>query len=346
MLHLNLKSSLRGQAAVLVALTLVVVVAAVGLALDGGNAFNQRRHTNNAADAAAMAATRAIITQKRDSGDGSAVNDAIETYLTAHLGNGTYSNTAFYINRQAQQLGPVDDGTDVPDDAQGVIVNVQYTFRTFFMTILGRDTLTVGGQGMALYGPLGSAIGGDLIPLAFDQSAMQTIIDSGGSEITIDLFGANAGTYNISPGNFGQVSYDPGGSNATGNNSSCGSSSPQDTIRYWWCQGSQYPVKIGQELSGRPGAVASNLESEIQWRIDNRPLALVPVIAYVSGSGNNTVYRVQGFLAVRLTYVNATGPLASRKVKARYVDYFSAPGAIIGEGNGIDTGTYGINLVR
>jgi hypothetical protein len=33
-------------------------------------------------------------------------------------------------------------------------------------------------------------------------------------------------------------------------------------------------------------------------------------------------------------------------IRATYVDYFIAPGAIVGQGNGLDYQAYAINLVR
>lgn len=48
-----------GQAVVFVALAALVLVALAGLAVDGANAFNQRRNAVNGADAAAFAGTRA-----------------------------------------------------------------------------------------------------------------------------------------------------------------------------------------------------------------------------------------------------------------------------------------------
>lgn len=342
-----------GQAIVLVALAMVVLVAAAGLGLDGANAFKQRRNANNAADAAALAATRALIAENKSSTNGNAINSAISDYLADHLGaiGGSYTWEAFYVSRQGQLLPEgaperTDQISSVPSDARGVLVKVVYTFNTFFMPILSRETLTVWGQGMALYGPSGETIGPDLIPLAIDQSATQSVMNSGGSDFNINLFGATAGTYLVEPGNFGKVSLDPGGSNNTGTNADCTSSAVVDSFSYWWCQGSPYKIKIGMDLPGKPGTLSSSLEDEIQWRIDNHPIALLPVFAYTSKSGGNTQYHVVGFLAVKLLSLEVTGMNGERSVRAEYVNYYTAPGAIVGDGNGVDTGTYAINLVR
>ena len=66
----------RGQIIPMFALALVTLVLAAGVVVDGGYAYAQRRLTQNAADFAAMAATR-IIGQKltgRPVGSGTAAN--------------------------------------------------------------------------------------------------------------------------------------------------------------------------------------------------------------------------------------------------------------------------------
>src|SRR5512143_4113605 len=46
----------RGQVLVIVVFGLVALIGAAGLAIDGGNAYSDRRHAQNAADTAALAA--------------------------------------------------------------------------------------------------------------------------------------------------------------------------------------------------------------------------------------------------------------------------------------------------
>ena len=55
------RSSERGQAIVLIAVALIGILAIVGLAVDGGRAFADRRQAQNAADSAALAAALAKI---------------------------------------------------------------------------------------------------------------------------------------------------------------------------------------------------------------------------------------------------------------------------------------------
>ena len=51
----------RGQALILIAFAMVGLVAMVGLAIDGSAKFSDRRHAQNAADTAAMAAALAKV---------------------------------------------------------------------------------------------------------------------------------------------------------------------------------------------------------------------------------------------------------------------------------------------
>jgi Flp pilus assembly protein TadG len=329
-----------GQAILLVALALVLLVGMAGLALDGANAFNQRRNTNNAADMAAMAGARALVQQQEQNGQGGPVNDAVQTYLDAHTEGGTFdAPTVTYVDRRGQEIGTVTDAADVPSDAQGVVVSVRYTFGTYFMGLFGWGELTVTASGMAIYGPIGSAIGGDLIPLALDQSAAETFyLGNEGDQYSIDLFDENLlllNTYDVYLGQIKQISFKPGGSNLNSPGNSCSSGSPQDNLSYWWCNGSQYELYIGELVDGKSGTVDTGLRGEIQWRIDNRPIALVPVVVE-SGSQ----YDIRGFLAIRLEDLTSDG------IEASYVDFFIAPGAIVGQGNGLDTKAYAINLVR
>lgn len=55
-----------GQAMVIIVLSLFVLMAVVGLAIDGGSSYQQRRKAQNAADAAAMAGTRKMLTLYED----------------------------------------------------------------------------------------------------------------------------------------------------------------------------------------------------------------------------------------------------------------------------------------
>lgn len=363
-----IKQRAEGQSIVLVALVLLLLLAFSGLALDGANAFNQRRNANNGADAAALAGTRVIITQKRiaadsgsaDASNSSAVYQAIEQYLNQHALDQGVALTweAFYVDRQAVRLSSgaqiTNDTTNVPNHARGVEVTLRYTFDTFLMQVLGQADLTVDADATAVYGPSTTVIGGGLIPLALSQYFADSTSDGdllcifGSPDADAGLPCPGSGAYGIRPGNFGQLSFNPNNApNATGNyNQDClNPANPQDNMSYWWCNGSQYPIDIGDQLWGDTGMLSNSLADEMQWRITNAPEGIVPVFGYVDdGTGNNARYTIVGFMAVRLQAFNVQGSAAQRWVSATRVSYTTTPGSF--SSGAVDGGVYSVNLVR
>jgi Flp pilus assembly protein TadG len=108
----------RGQILVLFALSLVAIVAMVGLVLDGGSAFAQRREQQNAADIAALAATNDLIVNQ-----GSANWQATAQSMTAANGfaNGVNGVTVQVscVNCPGQVLDPASSGVQVTVDITG-----------------------------------------------------------------------------------------------------------------------------------------------------------------------------------------------------------------------------------
>src|SRR5437867_3347317 len=51
----------RGQVAIIIALSMVALIAVLGLAIDGGSIYAQRRTAQNSSDAAALAGTRVML---------------------------------------------------------------------------------------------------------------------------------------------------------------------------------------------------------------------------------------------------------------------------------------------
>src|SRR5437016_9774809 len=93
----------QGQSIVVIALAIVVLVGMAGLGLDGANAFNQRRNSVNASDAAAMAGTNTVIEQKKGgSVSNSAVCQSVVDYFNNHKLNqgANMAWTASYVNAQ------------------------------------------------------------------------------------------------------------------------------------------------------------------------------------------------------------------------------------------------------
>lgn len=344
-----------GQAAVLAALAFILLVGALGLALDGANAFGQRRRVGNAADAASLAATRQLIEQQRIGGSGAAINTVIEDFLSGHhnIDSATTTWEAFYVAREDPEaiLVEVDDGTRPPAAADGIRVEVRFTFETYFMAVFGMEELTVGGSGTSIYGPLGTAVGQDLAPLALSVTAWEILKRE--EDARIDMRGRLAEDlgFDIDPrllpddviteANVQHVSFrDVAGPPVTGND--CSSSTRAETLTYWWCQGSPNQLRINREL---PAATPNwtPLLSAIRWRITNRDLAVLPVYAESLRFEGGTMvpyYQLVNFAAVEIRGLNR-GVLRVTLIR----DYATS-GAMVGEGSGVETGVWAVNLTR
>lgn len=334
----------QGQSVVLFALVLFLLVGVAGLGLDGTNAFNQRRNVANAADAASMAGTKELIAQRKSgSHSNTAVCQAVSDYITNHkLNQGIdLTWTASYVNGQAaspQQFcdstaSPVAGGSFAGSSVRGVLVDIHYTFGTMFMGVFGRSSLAAGGTATALYGPLSSYTGGDVVPFAISQNVVDSVVGHTNVEISITKLGA---------GNFGGVNFNPSSPN-NGNGNDCTSSTYKDTQSYYWCNGSpKYPVYIGEDLPGNPGMVSNGLSTEIGTRIGNT--ILMPVFSGNAGTGANATFKIVGFLAVKLNSKTLTGPPEDRGFNVDYVSYTTSAGAF--SSGSVDGGVYAINLVK
>jgi hypothetical protein len=121
------RAKLSGQALVFIALSMVVIIAMVGLAVDGGAMYNDRRTAQNGTDASAMAGTRLMLVDyeemvvsrpdgdddnwpsaaqaagRENQGDGSreGLKHAIDAYA-ARNGLDTSTVTAYFVNDSKQ----------------------------------------------------------------------------------------------------------------------------------------------------------------------------------------------------------------------------------------------------
>lgn len=337
-----------GQSIVLVTLALVLLVAMAGLGIDGANAFNQRRNLQNAADAASVAGASALIAEQRVSplaGDGAAnVRAAVANYLSDHgvdPNSAQTTWTAYYVQLDGTRIGPVGSAGQINSSARGVSIDVQQTFSTWFMQMLGRSTLTVGSAATAVFGPH-KLLGGDLLPLTISQhDADAMALNSGAGYI----FGETTGAYKVEPGNFGSLSLNPSKTpNQTGNLADCTNpgNPPPNNLSYWWCNGTAEEIEIGDYLYGDTGQLSNSLADAIQWRIDHRPLGLAAIYDATTLNGGNTQFRVVGFILLELISQDLQG--GNKTITARFKGLQVSTGAI--DPNAPVIGSYAINLIK
>lgn len=167
----------RGQVLVIVAMGMIVIVAMVGLVIDGGYAWTRQRDTQNGADAVAKAGT--IVVQYYLAGDTPTPNDydvACAAEATA-ASNGVVIEAAEYTDFQGQPLLPspvpvgactVDLGVGIPAGAQGVKARTSETFETFLMPVIGVPQLTTIADAIAVVG-VQDTIAGGALPVTFPE---------------------------------------------------------------------------------------------------------------------------------------------------------------------------------
>ena len=151
-------SSPRGQVVVIVATGMVVIVALVGLVIDGGFAWGQQRKAQNGADAAAEAGATVIAQSLK----GAPVTDGDVGCAVQHTAdaNGLDTPTAVYTNWEGDFLTPsvsVGDcdpggGVAIPIGAQGVKAHGDRQFDTFLARVIGFNEFTADASATAVAG--------------------------------------------------------------------------------------------------------------------------------------------------------------------------------------------------
>jgi hypothetical protein len=153
-----------GQMLVLLALALVALMAIAGLAIDGGMAIVERRRMQNAADAAALAATR-LLAEAICRGPGSIGDSAIATEVNIQAeqngvrdsdgspGNAVNANVhGVYVNHALETIGQVGQGY-IPASATGIAVTAEITRTTYLIRLVGIDTAGASGYALGMAGP-------------------------------------------------------------------------------------------------------------------------------------------------------------------------------------------------
>jgi hypothetical protein len=171
-----------GQIVVIFAVALVAIAMIVGLVVDGGMAFLQRRDGQNDADLAALAGTKVIADAWIDDGPGTTsrktVYGAIRDRMTQTGCTGDASShctwTAHLVGPARSDLGELKsssggsvEGSNPP--ILGVRVDVTRRPRTFFLGLVGQNAWEVTASATAMTAQPTSAPVGQLLPIALRQ---------------------------------------------------------------------------------------------------------------------------------------------------------------------------------
>ena len=294
-----------GQILVLFAGGLIALLLIVGLVVDGGTAFVNRRDGQNAADLASLAATKKLADTWRQTTSpgvysGGNAYGAIATSMTANnCASADCTWTARYVGPRSgsvfQDLGPVGEfdtaipGSSSGTKAIGVKVDVTRTPRTYFLGVIGQSTWTVGATATAIAGRPSSAPAGQLLPIGF--------VDPGADISTTTITALTNGM--DGPGNFGWLSWT--GSNTAGE------------LATSLCTPNNDAFSLPRQFPGDPGKTnATDVRACLQQWVDNQETVLIPIVyregdpaapagCKTGGSGNNFTFCIKAIASFKIS---------------------------------------------
>ncbi len=314
MAHVNRDRSEQGNTLVVVAISLVALIAFVFLVLDGGNLYAQRRRMQNAADAGTLAGTRALAMGESDS----AIYAEVEEYTVTR--NGATSFTAQYQNANGVSIGAVGAGS-IPSGAVAVLVNATNGYSSTGGVALGIDSYNVSASAATIYGSVRTT--GNLWPIAVKWNDFQY-------DQIYQLWGDVTG-----PGGFGWLDWTgpPVGTPELANNILYPSNSGE------W--------DVDDLVPSGPGVrAASSVDSALNyWEAkpeDQRHVTII-VYDYTQGGGANLRYHIIAFAEFIPTGHNFGG--SDKWIRGKFVKWVSNT-KTIDPGDGCPYGLCGLKFTR
>jgi Flp pilus assembly protein TadG len=141
-----------GQILVLFVLALISMLALVGLVLDGGDTFAQRRNQQNASDLAAMAGANAYLNTYKASPDVATATAAAKAAAVAAATRNGYTNGVGGAAVPDPEVTLLSSGVSVRVSVSAPHVNT-------FSRVIGFDQWTVSTEATAITGSIDTAVG-------------------------------------------------------------------------------------------------------------------------------------------------------------------------------------------
>jgi hypothetical protein len=167
-----------GQVLVIVAAGMIVMVAMVGLVIDGGHAWGQQRGTQNAADSVSKAGTTVI--QQYLSGATVTDGDVGCAVASAASDNSVTLESVEYTNHEGALIGAsvgacnAGAGSSIPSGAQGVKATGTREFDTFLGSVVGMPQFTSRADAISVVGRVEAvcpaSAGCGVLPVTFPRS--------------------------------------------------------------------------------------------------------------------------------------------------------------------------------
>lgn len=318
-----------GQILVIVALGMLAFVAMVGIVIDGGLAWGERRDTQNAADASAEAGAVLLAqnipykyaTPPTTGPNGNAeVRNAVAS--TAALYGVTIEEawyTDYFGTRVggAPLIGPGQLASGpAPSTAEGVEVTTTKTFNTFIAQVIGIRQMTAKTDATAVAGILDQIGEGNVMPVTLPLNVTTCTNtnrpDNAGTEWplgTLQVFPLCSS----GPGNVGWLDWTPpGGGTSELRDAILHPNNPQMDIPDWY-----FISQSGNPSS--PSQIEAALETYVPGTIevliplfdatceDEPPNALANSCPSGPGNGQQQWYHLGGWVALDLEWVDLGG---------------------------------------
>jgi putative Flp pilus-assembly TadE/G-like protein len=186
-----MKQRQQGQIVAIFALSLVAILAMAGVVIDGGNIYVQRRTAQNAADAAALAGTRALLAAQNASD--STIAGEICKYANSNAFGVIPTPTAFFVGLDGSPGQTITLPAGCPSgqtannvipngQVAGVHVDVNIPFHTYIAGMIGIANVTAAASATAQVGAM-TGINADDAPVA----GCGVMMDTGGQSAP-DIF--------------------------------------------------------------------------------------------------------------------------------------------------------------
>jgi len=194
----NPSNSQKGQVLILIAIGIVGLIGITALAIDGGNAFSERRHAQNAADTASMAGALEIVQDFNGDSDGQNWYDAASALALANGYIDTDPNVSVIINNPPQ--ADCNGSTTGPYYGQNnyVQVIINQEINTYFASIIGIKNTHSCVEAIAHATPQHAPFGGSAI-IALSCDAKWGIEASGSTSVKVYGGGLYSNSSNSEP---------------------------------------------------------------------------------------------------------------------------------------------------
>jgi hypothetical protein len=328
----------KGQAIVLVALGMLVLLGITSLIIDVGAAYAHRRNMQNAADAATTAAARLIALEGNDLAD-SDIRATINTYVTLNGGNVDYANNPpYYIDASGDAITPVGQGGSIPTNARGVALRAEVELETFFASLLGHPLVDVQAQSaaQAYQAQIPSHLPG-IVPLTVPQSAVD-------ARDTLFVWGSHYGSHYGTPSEFkGILDFGSGSGPGYEPGAPCGNK--KDCAVKWITYGFDGSIGLDNWIHQYNGELGNNVRSPLKKRLYDQGLsdeggAYGYIIVPVWDEYEDGQLHICGFAQVKM-YVDQVG---SNQAPCEFVS-FVVPEALVDETKWEDIGPKVVKLV-